>query len=458
MENVQLADIQQWTGAELVGILHERRRIPRVSTDSRTVEAGDLFVALKGPTFDGHDFVKQALARGASAAVVEQGWLSEQPQTTPEPLLTVSSGIEALGSIAREYRRRFELPVIGVTGSSGKTTTKELIATVLSTTYKVLKSVGTENNEIGVPLTLLELNREHEAVVLELAARKQGDIKHLCEIAKPTIGVLLNIGAAHIELFGTVEGVAKAKGEFLDYLDESCLALVNADDCVVVKEVKRTKGRLLAFSLVRESQFRGEGLVLDQEGRGHFSLQHHAFDLRIPGRHNVYNALAAAGIGRVMDVPWSDIQTALAHFSPVEKRGEVIESRGVRVIDDTYNANPASMLAALEMLAHIEVNGGRRIAVLGDMLELGEQSADFHEGLGRQVAEREFDILLTIGPMAEMVAQAAVQAGLPEAQSRHFVDEQELADHLKGIVRARDIVLLKASRGMHLEKVVTQII
>ena len=284
MEEVCVGEIQQWTDAELVGILSGAWQLPGISTDTRTIVKGELFLALRGPNFDGHKFIEEAFKCGACGAMVEHSWVEQGGGSTAGPLLVVPSTLEALGTIARHYRRRFDLPVVGLVGSSGKTTTKEMIAAVLARKYQVLKTTGTENNEVGVPKALLQLTQKHEAVVLELAARKFGDIKYLCSCAQPTIGVLLNIGTAHIEFFGSVEGVAKAKGELLEYLDESCMALVNADDCVVVKEVKRTKGRLLAFSLERESQFRGEGLILDQEGCGHFSLQTNCFDLQVPGR------------------------------------------------------------------------------------------------------------------------------------------------------------------------------
>ncbi|MBN97679.1 MAG: UDP-N-acetylmuramoylalanyl-D-glutamyl-2, 6-diaminopimelate--D-alanyl-D-alanine ligase [Gemmatimonadetes bacterium] len=457
MNEVCLSEIQQWTDAELVGILNAGWEPAGISTDTRTIEKGDLFLALEGPNFDGHDFIELAFERGACGALVKRNWVARGGQASG-PLLMVQSPLLALGRIARNYRRRFELPVIGVVGSAGKTTVKEMVAAVLGRKYCVLKTAGNENNEVGVPQTLLQLTQKHEAVVLELAARKVGDIEYLCSIAQPRIGLLLNIGTAHIEFFGSVEGVAKAKGELLEYLDESCLALVNADDCVVVKEVKRTKGRLLAFSLERESQFRGEGLVLDQEGCGHFTLQNFPFALQVPGRHNVYNALAAATLGRALEVPWEDIQAALGAFQAVAMRGEHLHNKGIRIINDVYNANPESVRAALNLLADMDPGGGRKVAVLADMLELGARGPALHAKIGRCSNELGIDYLITTGPLSKETVKAARNAGMDENRARHFLDKAALSDHLNSFLQEEDIVLIKGSRGMKLEEVVERLI
>ena len=457
MEGVSLTKIQQWTGAVLVGIFDGAHVPSGISTDTRTLVAGELFCALRGPSFDGHNFVAQAFAAGACAALVERQWARRQGENAGGPLLAVEAPLEALGSVAGRYRRRFELPVVAVVGSAGKTTTKEMIAAVLAQRYRVLKTVGTQNNEIGVPQTLLQLTRHHEAVVLELAARQKGDIRYLCEIAAPTVGVLLNIGKAHLEFFGSVERVAEAKGELLDYLGESSTVLVNDDDCVVSQEVLRTKGRLLGFSLERESRYRGEGLILDREGRGHFSLQNFSFSLQVPGRHNVYNALAAAAVGDVLQVPWKDIRDALAAFRPVAMRSACLRKNEICVINDSYNANPDSVMAALELLDAVAVQGGRKIAVLGDMLELGPQSARFHAEIGRQCAVQQVDLLFTTGSLSTAIAAAAQEGGVPPECVCHFGDKAQLAKHLAAVLQPRDVVLVKASRSMGLEEVVERI-
>lgn len=452
MQPIALRRIQQWTDARVVGILGPDLQASGLSTDSRTISKGDLFVALRGERFDGHDFVSRAVDAGAVAAVVEESWVEEQTGGTPGPLLAVPSCLVALGTIAREYRKNFNVPVIGVTGTAGKTTSKEMIAAVLGQQYQVLRNRGTENNEIGVPQTLLQLDDAHETVVLELAARKAGDIDYLCSIAQPSIGVLLNIGSAHLEHFGSVERVAKAKGELLGYLDESSTALINVDDCVVVKEAKRTKGRLLGFSLRCESEYRGERLVLDQEGCGHFSLQHTNFDLRIPGRHNVYNALAALGVAGVLGVPLAACSEALSTFQSVSMRSDLQPQRNWTLLDDTYNANPDSVRAALDLLC--SVSGRRRIAVLGDMLELGPAGLDLHAAIGRHAAAAGVDLVMTTGPLSRRTAAAAAAAGLGDDGAVHYADVDELGRQLRAVLSAGDVVLVKGSRAMQMERIV----
>ena len=452
-ERLDLGEILQWTEGRLVGIFGPRRRPAGISSDTRTIRKGDLFLALKGPNYDGHEFVEQAFQRGACGAIVDRFWGEGQGECAAGPLVLVDSPIKALGAIAGQYRRRFPVPVVAVVGSSGKTTTKEMIAAVLGQRYLVLKSAGTKNNEIGIPQTLLQLTERHGAVVLELAARKTGDIGYLCSIANPNIGVLLNIGTAHLEFFGSVEGVAKAKGELLDYLDESSMTLVNVDDCVVVKEAKRTKGRLLGFSLERKSQFRGEGLVLDREGRGHFSLQNTSFDLEVPGRHNVYNALAAVAVGRTLKVPWEDISRALNGFRPVSMRSETLRKNGIRIINDSYNANPGSVRAALNLLTDTGIASDRKIAVLGDMLELGEHSARLHTEIGCYLAGLKIDILLAVGPLSTHVVEGARRGGMKAEAALHFSSKESLGNHLNTILKKGDVVIVKASRGIALEEI-----
>ena len=455
--DVQLDQVRAWTRADWRGEAALRQRsVTGVSTDTRTLKPGEVFVALEGERFDGHDHVSEAFERGASGAVVDRrrtAGLVRTGQGSEGCLLAVDSTVRALGRMARHYRRRFDVPVIAITGSSGKTTVKEMTAAVLGRRFRILKTPENENNEIGVPRVLLGMSAEHSAVVLELAARRVGDIAYLCRVSQPTIGVLLNIGTAHAGVFGSVERVAKAKGELLDEIaDESCVALVNADDCVVAREAKRTKGRLLGFGWRRESHFSGEGLVLDQEGCGHFSLQNTSFHLRIPGRHNAHNALAALACAQVSGVPLAEAGSALREFRPLRMRSVILEKRGVRLINDCYNANPGSVRAALDLTADIPVPG-RRVAVLGDMLELGEASRSLHEGIGRHAAGR-VDVLLGTGPLSTHTVRGAREAGLDADRAVHFDDRRKLVQHLEQEISKGDLVLVKGSRGMALESII----
>ena len=452
MNGVSFEQILQWTEAELVGIFDSGRQPAGISSDTRTIANGDLFLALQGPRFDGHEYVEKAFANGAVAAVVDRQWQQRDGGTASGPLFVVDSVLHALGALARNYRKRFDIPIIAIVGSSGKTTAKELAAAVLGRRYCVLKSVDNENNEIGIPTALLRLSEHHEVAVLELGTRKFGDIAYLCSLAQPTVGVLLNIGRAHLEFFESVEGVAKAKGELLDYLDESSLTLVNVDDCVAAGEAMRTKGRLLGFSIDRESQFRGEGLILDREGRGHFSLQNYDIEVGVAGRHNVYNALVAAALGREFGVDWDDIGAAIGAFNHVDMRTQILRKGEKRIINDSYNANPESMRAALALLRDMG-STGRKIAVLGDMLELGSQSAELHADIGRFVAEIGIDMLFCTGQMTRQTIAAALESGMEPANVRHFGSRLELRESLSGCLGDADVVLIKGSRGMELEHI-----
>ncbi len=451
--DIRLEDVRSWARADWIGSNATRMEpASGVSTDTRSLEPGQIFVALRGDRFDGHAHLAAAFEAGASAAVVERTGDVTQ-RTYSGPLLAVDSPLAALGRLARQYRRRYDIPVVAVTGSAGKTTAKEMIAAVLGRRYQVLATPSNENNEIGVPRAILGLTPEHGAAVIEMGARRVGDIAYLCSIAQPTIGVLLNIGVAHLEVFESVERVAKAKGELLDFIvDESYVALVNADDCVIAGEAMRTKGRLLGFGWTREGHFSGEGLILDQEGCGHFSLQNTSFHLRIPGRHNAHSALAAIAVADQCGVSAADASAALADFEPVCMRSEILRKAGIRVINDCYNANPDSVRAALDLMAEMSVDG-RRIAVLGDMLELGAQEGALHQDVGRYAADR-IDLLMGTGPLSAQIVGGAREAGMKAGLAKHFEDRDSLTRQLKSTVRPGDLVLVKASRAMALEHVV----
>ena len=450
MDEITLGGIREWTGAEVLGIFSANSAVANVCTDTRKIKTGDLYVALQGLKYDGHDYVAEAFELGAVGAVVGNNYVSEFDLG---PVFVVQSPLRALGKIAQGYRSKFQIPVICITGSSGKTTTKEMLASVLEKRFNVLKSNGSENNEVGVPKTLLRLNKHHDVVVLELAARRQGDIKYLCDIAQPTFGILINIGTAHLEYFESLEGVAKAKGELLEYLDESLIALINADDRVVCQEVQRTKGRLLTFGFQSESIFRGERLTLDQESCGHFLFRGNEIALKIPGKHNAYNALAALSVGVELGVEIKHCAEILSRFQAIEQRSEVIEIGDISVINDCYNANPESMRAALDVL--LNKVGSRKIALLGDMLELGSNSVSFHAELGLYAATI-VDELITIGPMAKYINNAARDVG--HLNVSHFEDTDLVVEHLKNSLVSGDIILVKASHGMGLGRVVEAIL
>ena len=452
MEGITLTDVITATCGEWVGSDDPSLITPTgASNSTHTLKPGEIFFALIGERTDGHRFLDAAFQNGAVAAVVSRQWLKEQTQY-PEPLIAVDAPDLALGDLGRYYRKRFNIPVIGITGSNGKTTTKDMVAAVLNTRYNVLATEGNLNTRLGVPLTLFRLSAHHEVAVVEMGISEHGGLRYLCEMAQPNIGIITNIGPTHLEFLGSVEGVAKAKGELLEYLDESSMTILNLDDLLLTKERAKVKGRLLGFGIEQICQFRGERLNLDQERCGHFLLQGQSFKLSIPGRHNIYNALAAAAAGSILDVPLSDAAHALAHFKPSRLRSQIIEHNGIRLINDAYNANPASMQAALNVLAHIDISPeGHRIAVVGDMLEMGEAADAAHEDLGCEAAASNIDALFALGDHAQQVVDRARSAGLANAHA--FTDHEALAKTLKQQLQSGDLLLLKGSRGLAMEQI-----
>lgn len=452
MEGISLSDAVEAMQGEWFGKNDPTAIAPTGGNiDTRTLNPGEIFFAIPGEQVDGHRFIDTAFANGASAAVVNRSWFIEQKSPSGS-LIVVEATDLALGDLGRYYRKRFNIPVIGITGSNGKTTTKDMVAAVLSTRYNVLATKGNLNTRLGVPLTLFDLSAQHDVAVIEMGISEHGGLCYLCKIAQPTIGTITNIGPTHLEFLGSVEGVAKAKGELLDYLDESSMTILNLDDLFLFKERVKVKGRLLGIGIEQICQFRGEGLKLDQKGFANFSLQGRSFHLSIPGKYNVYNALIAAAAGWALNVPLEDAAKALANFKPTRLRSQMLEHNGIRLINDAYNANPASMRAALDTLSEIETDG-RRVAVLGDMRELGETTDEAHKELGTEAGNRPIDALYALGELSDLVAEGGRKAGLD--QSWAFRDRETLTEALRAYLKPGDLMLIKGSRGIAMEGLVT---
>lgn len=421
-----------------------------ISTDSRTLQPGDLFVPLRGEQFDGHDYLPQAIQRGAAACLSE-----EMVGGLLVPIIKVNDTLKALGDLAGFMRRKFPGPVVGITGTSGKTTCKEMLASVLKCLGPGLKSAGNFNNLIGVPLTLFNLQPEQRWAVVEMGMSARGEISRLAEIAAPSIGLITNVGAGHLENFDGLTGVARAKGELFIALPPGGVALVNADDPEVRMLPVANGVRKVFFGTAASADVRAEKIRV-QNGSVTFNLAIGGVSkqvvLPLPGRHNVGNALAAAAAATVLGVGIKQIVAGLEAFKPCPGRMELIEFPGdIVVLEDSYNANPLSVHAALDAL-HDLGSRGRRIAVLADMLELGPSAPELHNQIGRLAAERT-DWLFTYGTLAKEIAQGARDAGLPEAQVIVADSHDELAERLLGILRRGDRVLIKGSRGMRMEKV-----
>ncbi len=429
-----------------------RDSIRAISTDSRTVQAGDLFIAIKGERFDGHQFVGQALARGAVAAVVSERALPALVSIHPGGVfIGVPDTLAALGQIAHYHRGRFSVPIVALTGSVGKTTTKELIAAVMGRRFRTLKSKKSFNNTIGVALTLLELRSHHQAVVLEMGTNHFGEIAALCRMAEPEFGVILNIAEAHLEFFGNLEGVLRAKMELFEGLVGERVGIYNADDPLLAAQRMPVR-RTVTFGMEKPADVRGQFRGLDEHGCARLSLRRNLVQLRIPGKHVVMNALAAAAVGMEFGVPVREIKAGLEEVEHIPERLEVIEVAGVRIIDDAYNSNLRSARAALEFVRELKVApGGRRIAALADMLELGQATGPAHRRLGELVAENDIDMLFGFGEATFDTVAAAKGAGV---EAEHFADKQAMIHSLVSVLREGDVLLVKGSRGMKMEEVV----
>ena len=424
-----------------------------LSTDSRQCRAGEVFVALRGEKFDGHQFVGQILATSALAAVVEKSWL-ESPTGARGNLIIVEDTLLALQQIGQAVRRRWGKTVIAITGSNGKTTTKEMVASVLAQNKIVLKTTGNLNNHIGVPLTLAELQHSHDIAVIEMGMNHDGEIARLCEIAGPDLGLITNVGRAHIEFFKTLDGVARAKGELFEYLRRrDGIAFLNADD-PKLKMILPSGTKAISYGLNHAAQVQGKIAGVDEDGCVTLAWKNQNITLAIPGTHNAINALAAIAVGEYAGVAPEQIRTALAGTLPVAKRMQILKRGAVTIINDAYNANPESMTAALEFLAALPIHGsGHRIAVLGDMLELGEAAPAAHAEIGALLRRLPIHAVFACGPQMKHLVQAIGEIKWAE----HFEDKARLSAEVGRSIRPGDVILLKGSRGMAMEEVVEKL-
>lgn len=435
--------------------LLEGKTFTGVSTDSRTVAPGDLFIAIRGENFDGHRFVRDALAKGALGAVVDASWAKRE--SAAGGLLVVDDTTKALGAVAQLHRKRFSIPVLAIAGSNGKTTTKDMVTAVLSMKYCVHSTQGNLNNQIGVPHTLLRLDRQHEAAVIEIGTNHPGELALLCDILQPTHGLITTIGREHLEFFGSVEGVAREEGTLFDHLakQKQGLSFVNAGDPRVKAAAKQLKRKVSYGIAARGVSVAGKVVALNENGCAVLQFQGRRMknparvELSVPGEHNALNALAAAAVGLTFGVPVTRIRQALKSFHAASKRMEVKNVHGVMILNDAYNANPESMLAALRTLAAAKVTG-KRIAVLGDMRELGPSAPAEHEAIGKEAARLGIDYLLTFGELARRISGAA--AG---TCALHYDQKNILAEYLAELAAPGDAVLIKGSRSMKLEDVAT---
>ncbi|MEW6439629.1 MAG: UDP-N-acetylmuramoyl-tripeptide--D-alanyl-D-alanine ligase [bacterium] len=451
---LSLADVLAYTGGVSAGATEERA-FSRVSTDSRNIERGDLFVALRGERFDGHAFSGEALKKGAAGLLVERLPAPEILQEFRPALIRVEDTLEALGGLAAGWRRRFSAPVAVLTGSNGKTTTKEMTVTILRLGYRCLWSPGNFNNRIGLPLTLLMLREDHERVVLEMGMNRPGEIRELTRIARPEVGALLNIGPAHLERFGSIEGVAAAKAELLEEMPRESVLVFNRDDPRISLLADRWGGpkRSFGFGSGSDVRFLEEtDSALPRKIRLEIAGREVEAALALPGRHNLYNALAAAALAHSLGASVDAIAEGLSRFQGISGRFTVESRERFTLVNDTYNANPGSMEAALETLGDLSRSAGR-VLVLGDMLELGDESDQAHFELGRRAARLHPTALYVTGSFAGKVVEGARHAGYPQEQIEVFEDPARAAEQILRRIRGGEWILIKGSRGMAMERV-----
>ncbi|MBE0447695.1 MAG: UDP-N-acetylmuramoyl-tripeptide--D-alanyl-D-alanine ligase [Actinobacteria bacterium] len=439
-------------------------KVNGVSIDSRAVSPGDLFIPLRGKN-DGHAYIADAIRGGASGFLIESRVVRKDKFSAPGGTLftiEVEDGLRALQAIAVHHRKKLSAKVIGVTGSTGKTTTKDMLSCILSRKMQVISTAKNHNNEIGVPLTILRAGQSTSALIIEMAMRGLGQIKELAEIAVPDIGVVTNIGQAHIELLGCEETIARAKSELIEAIPPDGVVVLNADDIWTPNIIESTRAKIFTYGITN-GDVRGSEIEIDELGRAFFRLTignylGHVVRLAVPGRHNVYNALAATAVAIKMGIRVDDIRIALAECRPSAMRMEVFSTDdNVLILNDAYNANPTSMHAALSTLMDVETKG-RRIAVLGDMLELGRISSEAHMQIGEVVASLGVNILIAVGKESQLIAESAVRAGMSTKAVITCPDSDTAAKLLKQLAMHGDVVLVKASRGIGLEAVVEALV
>ncbi len=446
MANFTLSEVINATKGEVKDQTYQKV-FTGVSSDTRTIQPGNLFVALCGEKYDGHNFLDEAGRKGAAGAIISRSDVAAPGVTR----VVVPNTVTALQDLARYHRQRFLIPIVAVTGSNGKTTTKDMVASVLGSHFAVLKTEANFNNEIGLAQTLLQLRPDHEVAVVEMGMRAKGEIKELAGVALPTIAVVTNVSETHIELLGSLENIAAAKAELVEAIPGHGLVFLNADNHYVKLMQAKAKAKIVFYGLGTNAAIRAENIHTSRNGttfsciysRGNFPVE-----LATIGRHNVTNALAAIAVGLELGLDISEIQSGLKTVTSGKMRLHVEEVNGFTIINDAYNASPLSTAAAVETLA--DIARGRRIAVLGDMLELGPVAVEAHKKMGEKLVECKIDAVVTVGQLARHIAMQASQAGISVAVACN--DHEEAMKVLQNVAKAGDTILIKGSRGMKMEK------
>lgn len=430
-----------------------------LSTDSRQINQGEVFFAIKGENYDGHDFVNDALAEGASGAVIEEGWLSKTQLPQDTFIISVEDSLKALGDLAAWWRKQHNIQVLAITGSTGKTTTKEMIAGIFELSKKTLKSEGNFNNLIGLPLSILKIQQKHEIAVLEMGMNRPGEIARLTEIADPDIGLITNVGMAHLEGFDNFDGVVNAKVEMIGKISSGAKAIINGDNHPLVKKAALFNRKMITFGMGKNNDIRAEEIENFGINGLSFRLRYHdaswPVNLKVPGVQNVYNALAASAASLCFDELPEKIIEGLERYKGLNGRFSInhIPNEGI-LINDSYNSNPSSLEAALQSASEMVQGKSKIIAGIGEMMELGKETVSEHQKAGKRAARAGVHRLLVMGDHSEEVIKGAIAAGMSPNKAEIVNSHGEMIKKIKSEVGKGDIVLIKASRKMAFEKVV----
>lgn len=451
MIRFSIEDLLAATGGELA-VTGGSTMVSGISADSREISAGDLFIPLIGENFDGHDYIRSAFEQGAAASLTQK----ESHHFPGKTVILVKDTLKALQSLAQWYRNRFDIPFVGITGSVGKTSTKDMVTCAVADRYNVLKNEGNFNNEIGLPLTMFKLDTNHEVAVVEMGMSAVGEISTLAAIVRPKVGIITNVGLSHIENLGSRQNILKAKLEILDGLQPEGLLILNGDDVMLSGVKNLLSCRTVSYGLEEGVDYQAYNI----QSRGEFGIDfsitieeaEYTVQLPVPGVHNVYNALAAIAAGVELGVPMRNLLEGISHFRPGKMRLNIVKAHDMTIINDAYNASPQSMSAALDVL--LEMQSTRKIAVLGDMLELGDWAERAHTETGIQVARKKPDILVTVGKEAASIVKGAIEAGFSPSRATMLQNNSQAIEHLRKALLPGDAVLVKGSRGMKMEQIV----
>jgi UDP-N-acetylmuramoyl-tripeptide--D-alanyl-D-alanine ligase len=455
---ITFQNVLDWTGARHV-LGRKPMSLAAVSVDSRTIQPSEIFVALSGPTYNGNDYAAEAVKKGAAAVLLSEipsDGILDDFRKKGIAVGIVPNGLKAVQHMAAEYRKNFAIPIVGITGSCGKTTVKDFAHSIFQAQGTALKNEGTLNNHLGVPLTLLKLRRNHKACFLEMGTSSPGEIRYLTQIAAPTHGVLLNIGAAHLRMLKDLQGVLNEKWALIESVSPN-RAVLNEDDPNLQKKIQNSPG-CISFGIYSGGQIQASKIEFYKNEFSRFVVLFEGKELgliKVPfvGLHNIYNVLAALSIGYALGLDWSFMMKHIARLQLPSMRWETQKVNGVVVINDAYNANPKSMASALDTFGKMNVEG-KKIFVCGDMLDLGSDEEYWHRSLGTEVVKAGVHILITVGVMSKWVGESAREKGFSKNSVFSCENHQEVLDVLKSFISSGDTVLVKGSRGMSLEKAV----